>query len=455
VRVLLVSANRERLPDPVFPLGLAYVAGAAEQAGHDVHCVDLCFAELEPEQVLAQAVEQVAPEVIGFSLRNIDDTSYPETTAYARQYRELLHYCRRLTDAPVVVGGAAFTIMPQQFMEYLKPDFGVVGEGEATFCELLRWFAQGRRHGQELPPGVMSPGRPFTARPRPDQWHIVAPARHHFSCQQYYDFGGMLNVQTRRGCPFNCSYCTYPAIEGRRLRLRPLGEVVDELAALVEHQGARHFFLVDSVFNCPTTYAKSFCRELIDRQLDLSWTCYANAGYMDGELIELMKRSGCDGVEFGTDALVDELLDELGKGFSFAQVQEASRLCIQEGLRFCHFVFLGAPGEQPDQTQLTIDRLASLSADSSMIMVGLRIFPGTGLADRACAELGLTSLGLEPSFYVSPAVAPELQQIVADVIETYPNWVLPGFRRNFDARIQAVVRRAGRRGVAWDFLSPR
>lgn len=452
MRVLLVSANREMLPDPVFPLGLAYVASALEGAGHEVSALDLCFVS-DVDAAIRAGVEAAAPDLVGLSIRNIDDVNYPKTTCYVGLYRDVVATIRATTRAPLVVGGAGFTIMPGPWLEALGADYGVVGEGEETVVDLARWLEAGARG--EPPAGVATRDRPEAAARRSPEWGLVRPARRHFSATDYYEKGGMLNVQTRRGCPFRCAYCSYPRIEGSAVRLRPIDEVMAEVERVVDADGVRHFFVVDSVWNHPRDYALAFCDALIERDLGVSWTCYGHVGRLDGELVERMRRAGCEGVELGTDALVDEVLEALGKGFTFAEVTEASRLCRELGLRFCHFVFLGAPGEGPDEARLTVDRLASLEADSSVIMAGIRIFPGTPLAERARRELGVEEVGLEPVHYVSPALAGHVEAIADRIIAEHPSWVLPGFRRNFSERIQKVIRRSGKKGVLWDFLSSR
>lgn len=454
MRILLVSANREMLPDPVFPLGLDYVASALEErGGHEVSALDLCFVS-DIDAAVDEAVTRAAPELVGVSIRNVDDVAYPRTTCYLAHYESVVAALRRATAAPIVVGGAGFTIMPAEFLEALDVDYGVVGEGEVAMVELADALGDGGL-GSTLPRGVVTRRQPLTTPRREEGWGRIRPRRHHFSADDYYERGGMLNVQTRRGCPFRCAYCTYPTVEGRAVRLRLAEDVVDEVEAVVERTGVTHFFVVDSVFNHPRDYALAFCDELRGRRLGVSWTCYAHAGRMDGELVEAMREAGCEGVEFGTDALVDEVLEGLHKGFTFAEVAETSRLCRELDLRFCHFLFLGAPGEGPDEARLAIDRLASLEADSSIIMAGIRIFPGTALEERARAELGIERVGLEPIHYVSPRLVGHVEEIADRIIAEHPSWVIPGFRRNFDERIQRILRRSGKKGVLWDMLSKR
>ena len=118
MRVLLVSANQERSPDPVAPLGLCYVATATADAGHEVAVVDLCFRP-DVEAAVAEGVNALYPDVIGVSLRNVDNCAFPDTVSYLPHYRRVVDACRAASEAPIVLGGAAFTTMPAHYLRVL------------------------------------------------------------------------------------------------------------------------------------------------------------------------------------------------------------------------------------------------------------------------------------------------------------------------------------------------
>ena len=86
MRTLFVSVNRESVPYPVAPLGLAYVAGAARSAGHEVQLLDLCFSDCVEEDVAA-VVRRFVPELIGISIRNVDNLTYPSSVSYLDEIR--------------------------------------------------------------------------------------------------------------------------------------------------------------------------------------------------------------------------------------------------------------------------------------------------------------------------------------------------------------------------------
>ena len=145
MRVLLISANTERIPDPVYPIGPAYVGAAARRAGHDVHAVDLCFAtDVEARRTtVVDEIGEFEPEVVGISLRNLDNSAYPENRSYIEDYHALVSWVRATSGAPIVLGGAGFTVMPTTILEELHAEYGIVGEGEFAFPWLLEEIKRG------------------------------------------------------------------------------------------------------------------------------------------------------------------------------------------------------------------------------------------------------------------------------------------------------------------------
>nr|NIQ93109.1 lipid biosynthesis B12-binding/radical SAM protein [Desulfuromonadales bacterium]NIS39469.1 lipid biosynthesis B12-binding/radical SAM protein [Desulfuromonadales bacterium] len=144
-RVFLISSNTTTEPYPVYPLGMALVAAALVECGHEVRQFDWLVAG-QSEQALRCAVEEFSPDVVSLSLRNIDnvDSFSAEDGWYLAEARRLVALFRQVCDKPVVVGGPAFSIMPEAILDYLGADHGVAGEGERALCELVEGLAAGR-----------------------------------------------------------------------------------------------------------------------------------------------------------------------------------------------------------------------------------------------------------------------------------------------------------------------
>ena len=463
MRVLLVSANRERIPDPIFPLGLAYVAAAARQARHEVEVADLCFGRA-PLQRLTRQVRHFRPDIVGLSLRNVDNAAYPRTVDYLQHHRAVIDVLRTVTSAPVVLGGSGFSIMPEAYMKVLNGDWGVAGEGETTFVELLAALESGQeptgiagvvgRHGRSCAP---CPAPVLVQEKRPQDWSDGPwPARDLFDYARYIRRGGMGNVQTKRGCVFKCSYCTYPLLEGNRFRARTAADVVDEIEALMQDYGPHPIFFVDSILNFPRGHVEAICEEIL-RRVNVRWSCYATPVKLDRRQAQLMAAAGCDGIELGTDAVDDDQLSRLGKSFNAEIAEQANRYCMEAGLRVCQTLIFGAPGETRDSIRTTCRALRRMSPTAVVAMTGVRLYPGTPLTNSLIEQGRITkdAIGLLPAFYIEPEIADFLPCHLRQQALAAGNWVLPGLAAPILPGSQRLLRGLGISGPLWRLLQNR
>ena len=248
MKVLLISANTERTNILPLPLGAALVAAATRRAGHDVILLNLMF-EGDTKSAIQDCIAEFRPEVIGISVRNIDDQNMADPKFLLPPVREVVATCRSLCDAPIVVGGAGYSIFPESALRYLGADMGIQGEGETTFPALLERLAKGAPVSGL--PGLYLPGQPPADRtfarnlddlplPEPGLWIPTVPARSEF----------WVPVQSRRGCPLDCSFCSTSAIEGRTLR-RHSPEAIAAWLEQLASSGFTNFNFVDNTFNLP------------------------------------------------------------------------------------------------------------------------------------------------------------------------------------------------------------
>lgn len=448
MKLLLISANRELSPYPVFPIGLAYLATPLLSAGHELSVLDLCFAA-DPEAELAAALDGFAPEAVILSLRNIDNVTWPESRSYLAPVREIVACCRG--RAVTVLGGSGFSLMPLELMEYLGPDYGVVGEGE----ELLPEFLERLKRGDAVAgmPGVLAKGERDFVPPRHLE-RIGSPDRALFANDKYRRQGGMANLQTKRGCPFTCVYCTYPNLEGRGMRVRPVAEIVAELEALVGGMGIDYVYFVDDIFNYPPEFAEELCKAVIASGLKFNWSAFINPGFVTERLLATMIAAGCDAIEFGTDSGSPEMLGNLGKSFGAQEIRSASRLCRELGADFAHYLLFGGPGE----TEATIDESVALMDEveptAVIAMTGIRIFPGTALYQRALDEgvLSPEAEMLKPQFYLSPALGGRLGPLVTERAVARRNWIAPGLEINMSPQMFEALRHFQVRGPLWKMI---
>lgn len=241
MNVLLISANREDINMLTLPMGLACVAAAVEKAGHAIRFLDLLSVRDIPAAV-EDAIRLSQPEAIGVSVRNIDDQIMDQGRFLLDQAKEVVRLCREFSAAPIVLGGAGYSIFPESALEYLGADMGIQGEGEAAFPMLLERI-ETRRDLAGIP-GLHLPGKglqgPLSFIRDLDGVPYPEPAI--FAVEGQSQTSAWLPLQTRRGCPLDCSYCSTASIEGRITRRRSPAAVVANLAGWVKSGFSQIFF---------------------------------------------------------------------------------------------------------------------------------------------------------------------------------------------------------------------
>lgn len=447
MRVLLISANRERIPYPVFPIGLSYLAAPLAAAGHRLEALDLCFAD-DPEAGVREALDRFVPDAVVISIRNLDNVTWPASRFYLGGIKGAVDACRG--RAKVVLGGSGFSLMPAEVLDYLGGDYGVVGEGEEVLPLLLQFLERGERPAPL--PGLLVRGEADFLPPRHVE-RIGAPDRSLFLLERYHREGGMANLQTRRGCPFSCIYCTYPLLEGSRVRLRPVPEIIREIGELVE-EGIDYLYFVDDIFNYPPEFAGELCHAIAGARLPINWSAFVNPGFIDRPLLEAMAAAGCDAVEFGTESGSPAMLKALGKSFGVEEVRMASLLCRELGLDFAHYILFGGPGESDGTVLETFTLMDEVSPTAVLAMTGIRIFPGTTLHRQALAEGVITPETplLEPVFYISPLIGERLGPLVTGEALKRRNWVAPGLEINVSDAMFEAMRHFKVRGPLWKLV---
>lgn len=448
MKLLLVSANRERTPYPVFPLGLSFIARPLQDAGHLLSVLDLCF-ESEPVSALKEKLSSEVPDAVIISLRNLDNVTWPVAKSYLPELTELVTVCKG--RAPVIVGGSGFSLMPIEILAACKADFGLLGEGEEALPLLLDCISEKR--DPSILPGVLLAGR-NSFIPQQLMTEIKTPDRSFFDVARYLKDGGMANLQTKRGCPFSCSYCTYPLLEGRKIRLRPVDDIILEIRSLINEYGVDYLYFVDDIFNYPVEFARQLCEKMIQEEVVVNWSAFINPDFISPELLEVMRRAGCDAVEFGTDSGSPAILKALSKSFTVEQVKTASLLCHDAGLDFAHYIIFGGPGETEETVLDTFRLMDELEPTAVIAMTGVRIYPGTDL-HRTALEEGIVTKEtdlLTPVFYLAPAIKDRLTELVTEQAMLRKTWIVPGLEINISDAMLEALRMFKVRGPLWKLL---
>jgi radical SAM superfamily enzyme YgiQ (UPF0313 family) len=423
MRILLISVNTEEIYMRTWPLGLACVAESARLAGHTVEFLDLMQAD-DPNACVQRTIKEINPDVIGLSVRNIDSQRMTDRGFFLDAVKEIVVCCRSVTKAPVVLGGAGYSIYPDSLLEYLKADMGIQGEGEIAFVELINRLEQ----GTEIvgAPGLYLPGLGLSGPQHfeKDLDKLPLPDVRLFADSVSKDKDFWLPVQTRRGCPMNCSYCSTGSIEGRLLRKRSPRKVVDWLLEW-RKAGVKQFYFVDNTFNLPPSYAGTLCGEMIVKGLNASWRCIMYPARTSEKLIGLMAESGCKEVSIGFESGSTLILNSMNKKFTNDDVRYTCDLLAKYRIRRMGFLLLGGPGETKETTLESLRFADSLNLEVLKLTMGIRIYPQTILAETAVKN-GIVSPDdnlLEPQFYLVPSLQDWIRGVVDEWMSSRPNWV--------------------------------
>ncbi len=423
MRVLLISANTEKINMTTLPFGLACVAAATQRSGNEVAMLDL-MVEKDTRSVLQETIEGFRPDIIGISVRNIDDQNMENPRFLLKKAREIVARCRSLSRAKIVLGGAGYSIFPEGALSFLGADMGIQGEGEVAFPTLIARMEQNTDLSGVL--GLYLPGRGLQCKrlfaknldtlplPDTDLWSLPSQKDELW-----------MPVQTRRGCPLSCSYCSTDAIEGRVIR-RHSPEAIVRWIARWREAGIHHFFFVDNTFNLPPFHAKEICRKLINHGLNIKWWSILYPKQVDKELAELMGKAGCEQVSIGFESGSERILKNMNKRFTLKEVRQISGMLSDHGIRRMGFLLLGSPGETRDSVEESLVFADSLKLESMKITVGVRIYPHTSLAKMAVDEGVISSHDdlLFPRFYLARGLEDWLPKTLKSWMTTRPHWMI-------------------------------
>jgi radical SAM superfamily enzyme YgiQ (UPF0313 family) len=422
---------------------MSVVSAALSASGHVVQQYDYQTQGSSYDDLVAE-LKAFNPEYVALSIRNIDSVNSldPELGWQMVHYRKIVSLVRSVARAPIICGGGGFSIMPEAILDFIGADYGIQGPGEAAIILLIEALNHGER-----PERIQYVQE--TVRANTQQFGALIDAK---ILKYYYESSGIIGIQTKRGCSFKCTYCTYPAIEGNTFRARPEIQVVDEIERIRDTHQVHDFFFTDSIFNDPSGHYLRLIDELLRRDLKIRWAAFFTPRTQDLNKLSLLKASGLYGVELGTDAASDTTLKGMHKGFRFEQVHAFNEACVLNEIPCAHYIIFGGPGETAETLEEGIQNIEALRHCVVFAFSDIRIFPGTLLAQQAVREgiLKADQLLLEPIYYHSPQIDREWMN--ARLTEAFRGRRDRIFPPDKGLEMIAVMKKFGIRGLAWNHL---
>ncbi|MEW5956910.1 MAG: radical SAM protein [Chloroflexota bacterium] len=352
MKVLIVSTNTL----PASPSGPAYIAGAALKAGHIVEVFECLFSQNLAAE-LAAHLARFKPDVIGVSIRLVHGFVIDENAAFNTRHldlrlrvKEVVDCCKRVSPAPIILGGPGFNYYGRDWLGYLDLDYGLRGEADFSFPLYLQRLAEGGDI-TTVPGAIFRREDQIFETPRELVDNLDAtswPAYELFDLDKYDEYNISPAILTKRGCAFRCTYCPYSSLEGTRYRLKSPGRVVDEIEHIQQAKPPQMVIFCDNNFNVPQKHAEAICQEIIARKLTIRWgTGSLMPRNITPDFCRLLRDSGCAYVNLSIESGSDRMLKRMRRGYTAAQIEQALACFSQADISFGASLLFGAPGETP------------------------------------------------------------------------------------------------------------
>ena len=423
MRVLLINPFYPLSETPSPPLGLAYLAGALEQAGHAVHILDCVVYPLTQDRLEA-LLRDFKPDLAGATAVSM---TVDQALAVLDQVKAI--------DRTIVsvLGGPHATFCADDILRTCpQVDAVACGEGEVSVVALVAAIESSR--GWDRVPGIVFRGNDHHVAtalpPHAELDALPPPARHLLPLGRYRALGMPVSMTTSRGCPYPCIFCVGRKMVGARVRYHHPVRVVDEMQQL-STMGFHQINLVDDLFTANPNHCLAVCAEILNRGLQVDWTSFARVDTVSRQVLEAMYRAGCTTISFGVESGCPQMLDRIKKGITLDQVVRAVRLCIDIGIDPHASFILGLPGETQASLNQTVEfgqRLKTMGVSHGFHI--LAPFPGTDIRDHI-ADYDLQILSNDWQSYHAnraivrtAAVSPQrMDAIVIDSERQFDEWL--------------------------------
>ena len=366
--LLMTTAPPEKSPwgaaNRIPPLGLAYIAAVLEKEGFEVEILDNYMLNRSIEDVKLQ-VKKLNPETVGIGCSS---NTYQRCVETAKAVKQVLPSCK------VVVGGPHPSFMPESMLQHPEIDYVVMGEGERAMLELainIRKRASASAFASI--PGIAYNHEGKTVKNAQsfikDLDQLPFPARHllpmhlYFRAIDYLDVEPVTTMTVLRGCPYNCNWCNVKGLWGATCRAFGPARVVAEIVHLVKNYGMKGIYFMGDNFTINKKRTMQLCELIKESKLDIEWACDTGVDQISQELLKAMKAAGCRTIWFGVESGSPAILKKINRGITTQQVEDAIRLCKEEGVQTAVSFMLGIPGETTKDMKATYEFAKKIDPD--------------------------------------------------------------------------------------------
>jgi anaerobic magnesium-protoporphyrin IX monomethyl ester cyclase len=412
------------------PLNDLYCATHVRNCGIDVLFLD---AQVGPEkylELLTNEIDSIDAVVVLTSTQ-----SFKKVLAELKKIKEIKK------NLYTIIYGSHPTFMPEHCLKEEVIDYIILHEPEESLrCLLLALQDQkpisdilgiGYRDGGRI---ILTPKRDFLnmdTLPIPDRTLLSKKADYFNPVVHRLPYTTM---QTSRGCPGKCIFCTAPSFSGNKYRFRSAENVLEEMRSL-KKMGYREIFIRDEVFTAIKPRNMKICEAMIKERLNFTWIANGRVDLIDKESMVLMKKAGCHMIKFGIESGDFKILENLNKGTTPEQAQKVFQWARDLDLETHAHMMIGCPGETTETIAQSVAFAKKLKPTTISFGI-LTPYPGTVLFDRVAKEFPQIADGSESNmtnlhtegFYSEAICDISGEQLSKEVVQAYRSFYFrPGY----------------------------
>lgn len=380
-RILFVNPKYEGFNLPIEPLALEYIASFLESRGYECRIID-CNLNSNINYLIS-AIKSFKPNLIGLSTFSLQiENSYRTGNLIKKQFPDI-YLAYGGVHSTFVYGTVDSTINPKEAFTKGSADFVISGEGEKPFLHLAsslerKDFEQinkiaglSYKKGKEIIINTQH-------NPADNLDELPFPARHLVNIKGYkndihilpYANETAVDIIASRGCPFNCNYCTSPALYGRRVRFRSPENVVAELEEIINCYGIKNIHFHDDCFLFDRERARKICELITSRKLKINWICLASIQNLlkSEEILPAMRKAGCVGIEIGLESFDESVLKSMNKNQREQDIFNVDKILKKNDIFPLYLMISFYPGETLYTCYKNADLLNKLSNNKLKIV---------------------------------------------------------------------------------------
>jgi anaerobic magnesium-protoporphyrin IX monomethyl ester cyclase len=379
----LDKQTTSKFPMSGVPVGIAQLAGFLREKNVEVSVIDSVIMGYDHERT-AKEVERLSPKIVGISCLTENRYAALKTLGEVK---------KRIPEAILIMGGIHATFTDELMVRnYPFIDMVVRGEGELTLMELIERAKKGRKLHDIKGTSLMKDGK-FLRNPDraciTDLDRLPFPAYDMFPMKKYSNPPDLIGdnirsipVTSSRGCPMGCKFCATTKYWGRGIRHMSLKKLIEEIEWLSSEYGVNYIRFVDDLFTLDRRRVIKFCDMMLERKIDIGYRIQSRVDTVNDEMLNKLRRIGCDIIEYGAESGSNKILSTMGKNITVDKIKEARKKTKKAGIACKYFLMVGNLGEREEDTYATF-RLIKEDKPDWVAVNPLTIYPGTYVYDEA------------------------------------------------------------------------